>query len=336
MVFSSIALSKIGTATIKICDYDPAKDRQKVLAICEQHHKAYGECKACGGLFLSLLYTLAFRNDLNIWIKILKEDATVMGFIIYNEFIPHSLLPASIRSLFTKLNAAELSYIGIDQKYQGKGYGHRLFNVALRDLSARGYSTILANVSDENESAMKWHEKEGFICIPESDAIVDFYRVQSKAGNYVSYMYRINNDVDSPHLLIAGSEISRHELNAQLEDHMKKGLAKNQAQCLIAEKAAHKIHRPLTHSFYDKLNLARIFEYYLRESLDRDKVDALVVFLLGIDRELIIKRLNDDLSFFLDHAEELQHAVIKENNMSLICNDEECYVTQSKKMVENQ
>jgi ribosomal protein S18 acetylase RimI-like enzyme len=320
--------SSLITAEIKVRDYNPLRDPQRILSICGQNHKALDECKACGGTLMFMLYILGIHKDLDAWIKVLEKDETIVGFIAYNEFGVNPKLPEFIKNLFAELKLAELSYIALDKQHQGKGYGHMLFQAMLEDITSRGYSGILASVCDENGTAMKWHEKEGFKPIVESENIIDDYRAQAQITGHTPYLYRITNKIDEPHFLVLNSKIKK-TLNPELEN-LKQEKLNSQVQCLVAERAAHEIMRRSKHSLYSERDLARMLQRYLVTNLNSDKVEQFATFLLNVNPLMITESLREDLSFLDNNILELQKAVmaeIKNRNMikSFTCDGQDCY-----------
>jgi ribosomal protein S18 acetylase RimI-like enzyme len=274
-----IAFSYAHAATIR--NYNPAntKDFKAILSICAQHHKAFGECKECGGEFMTLLYALSTRRDLPAWIKVIEDNNTVIGFIIYAYTILGADLPSQLMDLSHDLNLAELSFIGIDTNHQGKGYGHALWQAALQDITSRGFSGVIARISEDNTQAIRWHEKEGFQPITESASILDIERVLGQARGQPAFILPLNDTIKNPRFFVLTPSI-KAILYPEITINAEQRAASGYAQCFLAEIAAHDL-KPASFSDQDA---ARIIQHYLVSSFDEADTEKFAAFLLGVKR----------------------------------------------------
>lgn len=194
-LFVTLYAFKLEAVTIR--DYDYKTDYQAAHAICAQHWKVLEESDSlCSGTFD--IFLLSFSpyglKTSKPKAKVLV-DTDVIGILLYgNLAIAPQILQE--RGVVADGSYAELSYIALDEKYQGKGYGSFLFNACKEELLRTGtIKTVLARVSNSNMQAINWHQKEGFILLTESTSSNHFeegYRIQAQASGQLVFKLELH------------------------------------------------------------------------------------------------------------------------------------------------
>ena len=65
-------------------------------------------------------------------------------------------------SIRINLNKAEMLNFVIEPNYQNQGYGKKLLNCAFKELIKIGVKSIILEVREYNDNAIKFYEKNGF------------------------------------------------------------------------------------------------------------------------------------------------------------------------------
>jgi ribosomal protein S18 acetylase RimI-like enzyme len=148
-LYATLAIMAGGHSHVSavIRPYDRTRDFSPVNKIIEDH-KDYLYAQKNGKPFKNAIAgftegnTAVFEN----------EQRKTVGFIEYER----DLGP------FSLINNGHINYLGVDKKYQGKGYGKTLFKYAVHDLEEQGVKRITLSVKENNEAARKLYEKSGF------------------------------------------------------------------------------------------------------------------------------------------------------------------------------
>jgi ribosomal protein S18 acetylase RimI-like enzyme len=77
---------------------------------------------------------------------------------------------------------ASIYGLGIMPEFQGKGFGKELLMLIIKDLTARGFSTIEIEVESKNENALTLYKKSGF----EITCAYEYYRLDKLAERYIN------------------------------------------------------------------------------------------------------------------------------------------------------
>ncbi len=132
-----------------IYDYEPARDRKDIVDYFERN-LYWLTPSSQSDIEFQLDHKSPNRSPLyfgKLIVKVLREDGKFVGFTAY------------YRQTLTK---AMLLYVGVNEEFQGKGYGRKLVEYILKDLKRRGAHSVWLLTRTNNFSAQKLYNKTDF------------------------------------------------------------------------------------------------------------------------------------------------------------------------------
>ena len=99
------------------------------------------------------------RSPLVWFLRQMSRVALTRPFVLW-QLLSTVLFGSSQSEL--RLDAIELTYIGVSSAQRGKGLGKKLLNAFIKASRANGYHSVVLSVEKDNSSALSLYEKEGF------------------------------------------------------------------------------------------------------------------------------------------------------------------------------
>lgn len=168
-------------AEYKVRAYDHVHDFTAISDICSQSWRELGEPNQyCSHSFIKLFDRWQKHHPTSMICKVIEDDSTqrVIGFALVGMTLP----------LKKNIVMGELTYIALDEKYQGQGLGARLFSEMISSCKAAGLKGLISNVKSANHNALRWHDALGFVKVLPSATISKYeeeLRIRTEAYGYV-------------------------------------------------------------------------------------------------------------------------------------------------------
>ncbi len=299
----ALACFTLHAATIR--EYNYKTDYNAAHDICVQHWKAFEETNAlCSGFFDSLLFTFTPYGHTLIdgakpaRAKVLIDNNDIIGIAMYATIDVVSALLSDTDSVSDN-SYGELSYIGIDEKHQGKGFGTTLFNACKEDLLQSNVKTILARISSSNMQAFNWHKKQGFVPLTEmsaSNEVEEAYRIEGKSSGQVAFKLEVEKRQN-----VDWSKWKKylHTKAPAFTDEKRQKILNGFGQVMIADRIAN-----LTADRKGLLTIearARIVRHYLIRYMDKEVTRKIALDILGKKKlDLNVKKAIESLFKYID------------------------------------